>query len=117
MSYSALKRMLGETSLERKCRFLLGAAVLLLVSLSFWLYAWQTEQLAFDQIVNSGRLLLDPLVARMHLEQGRPDKPDVRKSMEEFQGDWDQHWSDEFGNYRYFVLKNNALKPQNKPSG
>ena len=29
MSYRAFKRLLGETSLERKCRFLLGGFILL----------------------------------------------------------------------------------------
>ena len=43
MSFRAFKRLIGETSLERKCRLLLGLAVVVLVSLSFWLYAWQTE--------------------------------------------------------------------------
>jgi hypothetical protein len=47
MSYRAFKRLLGETSLERKCRFLLGAGILLLITLSFWVYARQTETLAY----------------------------------------------------------------------
>ena len=32
MSYRAFKRLLGETSLERKCRFLFGAGTLLLIT-------------------------------------------------------------------------------------
>ena len=44
MSYRAFKRLLGETSLERKCRWLLGAGVLLLMTGSFWVYARQTER-------------------------------------------------------------------------
>ena len=51
MSYLAFKLLLGETSLERKCRFLFGAGVVVLITLSFWLYAYQTEHLAFDQAV------------------------------------------------------------------
>jgi hypothetical protein len=35
MSYRTFKRLLGETSLERKCRFLFGGGLLLLVSGSF----------------------------------------------------------------------------------
>jgi signal transduction histidine kinase len=45
MSYRAIKRLLGETSLERKCRFLFGAATLLLISGSLGWYAWNTEDL------------------------------------------------------------------------
>jgi signal transduction histidine kinase len=50
MSYRAFKRLLGETNLERKCRFLFGAFILLLITGSFWLYARQTEGLAYEQI-------------------------------------------------------------------
>src|SRR5437870_4520099 len=68
MSYRAFKHLLGETSLERKCRFLFGAAIILLITLSFWLYAYQTEGLAFDQAVNSCRLLVNPSLAHSHLK-------------------------------------------------
>ena len=56
MSYRAFKRLLGETSLERKCRFLLGAGILLLITASFWLYAYQTEHLAYDQTTTTCRV-------------------------------------------------------------
>src|SRR5437764_626826 len=68
MSYRAFKRLLGETSLERKCRFLFGAAILILITLSFWLYARQTEDLAYDQAVNSCRLVVNPSLAHSHLK-------------------------------------------------
>ena len=49
MSYKTLKRMLGETSLERKCRFLFGSGLLVLITCSFGLYAWQTRKLVDEQ--------------------------------------------------------------------
>ena len=55
MSYRAFKRLLGETSLERKCRWLLGAGVLILMTGSFWVYARQTEGLAYEQLDTTGR--------------------------------------------------------------
>src|SRR4051794_12017913 len=64
MSYRAFKRLLGETSLERKCRFLFGGFILLLITASFWLYARQTEYLAYDQIPPTCRLLVNQIVAR-----------------------------------------------------
>jgi len=67
MSYRAFKRLLGETSLERKCRFLFGAGIFFLVTLSFLLYASQTEHLASDQAVNTCRLLVFPILAQHHL--------------------------------------------------
>src|SRR3989441_779484 len=68
MSYRALKRLLGETSLERKCRFLFGAFILLLITGSFWLYGHQTEDLAYEQITTTCRLLVNPIVQRKHAE-------------------------------------------------
>src|SRR5260221_7952228 len=58
MSYRGFKRLLGETSLERKCRFLFGAATLLLIAGSFWWYAWSTEDVAYDQAKAMGRILV-----------------------------------------------------------
>src|SRR5260370_15095252 len=68
MSYRAFKRLLGETSLERKCRFLFGAGILLLITLSFWIYAYQTEHLAYDQTKTTGRTLVNPIIERYHLD-------------------------------------------------
>ncbi|HEV3202916.1 MAG TPA: ATP-binding protein [Gemmataceae bacterium] len=69
MSYRAFKRLLGETSLERKCRFLFGAGILLLITGSFWLYAYLTEQLAYKQASPLGRLLVNWLITKQHLEK------------------------------------------------
>ncbi len=76
MSYRAFKRLMGETSLERKCRFLFGTGVIVLITVSFWLYAYQTELLAYDQAVTTCRLLVgptfyqhhDPLIKKEHQE-------------------------------------------------
>jgi signal transduction histidine kinase len=67
MSYRAFKRLLGETSLERKCRWLLGAGVLLLMTGSFWVYAQQTESLAYEQLDTTGRALIGPLLSKEHV--------------------------------------------------
>ncbi len=82
MSYRAFKRLLGETSLERKCRFLFGSGVVLLIWLSFWLYASQTEHLAYDQAVADCRLLVAPSLVQHHLlkrDKLDKDKSDRRK--------------------------------------
>lgn len=82
MSYRAFKRLLGETSLERKCRFLFGAGVLLLITLSFWLYAWQTEDLAYEQLAMTCRVLVDPILKQHILttqprDKNKPAVPDI----------------------------------------
>src|SRR5688500_16547355 len=66
MSYRAFKRLLGETSLERKCRFLFGSGVVALITLSFWLYSYQTEHLLYDQAVTTCRMLVAPIFYQHH---------------------------------------------------
>ncbi len=112
MSYRAFKRLLGETSLERKCRFLLGAGILLLITLSFWVYARQTESLAYDQTANTGRLLIAPIVARYHVKDD-----DARKSMELFQIPAKNAEAADIGDYKYKLIKPKAKKAENKPEG
>jgi signal transduction histidine kinase len=68
MSYRAFKHLLGETSLERKCRFLFGAGTLVLITASFWLYAYQTEHLAYDQTAPMGRLLVNWQMSKQHVD-------------------------------------------------
>ncbi|MDY3558563.1 ATP-binding protein [Gemmata sp. JC673] len=111
MSYKAFKRLVGETSLERKCRWLLGAGVLVLMTGSFWVYSKQTEDLASEQLETTGRALLAPSVARMHV------KGDVLKAVDEFQhlaeGDW--HWPQTLRGYNVRLLKPKALDDADKP--
>jgi len=69
MSYRSIKRVLGETSLERKCRFLFGACLLLLITASFWSYSYLTEKLVEEQNPIKGRLLVDQVMLAMHWEE------------------------------------------------
>ena len=66
MSYRAFKRLLGETSLERKCRFLFGAGTLLLITTIFWWYARRTEALAYEQTATTCRLLTYHILRQAH---------------------------------------------------
>jgi signal transduction histidine kinase len=111
MSLRAFKRLFGETSLERKTRLLLGGGILALTSLSFWLYARQTEQLAFDQLTNQGRLLVQPSLAELHLQS------QARGAMKEFNTQWEKNWLREENNYNQDVLKINARNPRQRPNG
>jgi signal transduction histidine kinase len=98
MSYRAFKRLLGETSLERKCRWLLGAGVLLLMTGSFWVYARQTEDLAYEQLESTGRALLPSIVAWLHVEG------DLRKAVDEFQQSAEGHWPSTLKDYKFEVI-------------
>ncbi|MEZ6073286.1 MAG: hypothetical protein R3C10_24195 [Pirellulales bacterium] len=68
MSYRTFKHLLGETSLERKCRFLFGACLLLLITGSFWLYGKRTENLVYEQSAAEGRLAVSVMIRDMHYE-------------------------------------------------
>ena len=107
MSYRAFKRLIGETNLERKCRWLLGVGTLLLMSVSFVVYARQTEDLAFDQLTHTGRTLVSPIVARLHVA---PD-PDMRKGMIEFQALAEQALPENLKGYQYKLIVPDATSP------
>lgn len=88
MSYRSFKRVIGETSLERKCRFLFGACLLVLITASFFLYGQQTEKLVDSQNEVRGRLLVDTSVALLHwekFEKSDESKPWVRSLSESLQ--------------------------------
>ena len=66
MSYRSFKHLLGETSLERKCRFIFGLGILVLVSASFFWYGQKTESLVRKQTTQTARLLVGPTLLNMH---------------------------------------------------
>jgi signal transduction histidine kinase len=122
MSYRGFKRLLGETSLERKCRFLFGAATLLLITGSFWWYARQTEDLAYDQIIISGRLLVKPVLTKLHENLSRPDADgkdaqppqdwqQVHKALDGFA----EGAESEKLQYEYRLIKPAAQRRENQP--
>ncbi len=73
MSYQSIKRVLGESSLERKCLFLFGVAHLLLIAASFWWVAARTEEVVFRQNRTTGRLLVDQIMLFEHWENFETD--------------------------------------------
>ena len=74
MSYRSIKRVLGETSLERKCRFLFGACLLLLITGSFWCYGDQTEEIVNEQNRKTGHLLVDQDMQVRHWQRRGPKR-------------------------------------------
>lgn len=66
-SYRTFKKLVGETSLERKFRFLFGIALLLLISTSFWWYASLTSSMVESQQVEAARLMVPRFLQQLHL--------------------------------------------------
>ncbi len=70
MSYRTFKHLLGETSLERKCRFIFGGGILVLVTTSFYWYGQKTEKLVIGQTTQTARRLVNPTVVDKHYKSG-----------------------------------------------
>jgi two-component system sensor histidine kinase BarA len=66
VSYRSFKHLLGETSLERKCRFIFGLGILVLVSGSFFWYGQKTESLVRKQTTQTARMLVNPTLLNIH---------------------------------------------------
>lgn len=90
MSYRNIKRLLGETSLERKCRLLFGGGLLLLISGSFWIYARQTQKLVFAQNVELARSLVASVIIERHassFEREYGEKPNIELMSQDLKPD------------------------------
>ncbi len=66
MSDRVFKHLLGETELERKCRFAFGMIILILVSGSFFWYGQKTESLVRKQTTQTARMLVGPTLLNIH---------------------------------------------------
>jgi signal transduction histidine kinase len=66
VSYRSFKHLLGETSLERKCRFIFGAGILVLVTISFYWYGQKAESLVVAQTTQTARMLVNPTLMVLH---------------------------------------------------
>ncbi len=69
MSYRSFKHLLGETSLERKCRFIFGLGILVLVSGSFFWYGQKTENLVLNQTTQMARLIVPEALYHLHVKE------------------------------------------------
>jgi len=73
MSYNSFKRVLGETSLERKCRILFGVCLGVMITGSFWWYGSRTEELVYAQSRSNGRYLVDAVMLQRHWRKEKQD--------------------------------------------
>ena len=101
MSYRSVKRVLGETNLEWKCRILFGVSLLLLITAAFW-YA---QQIAVDLVRQrtrkTGRDHVDLRLLQYHYEIWEKN-PDMKQLLQEMNRDL------QIQNYKTVIL---ALDP------
>ena len=87
MSYRSIKRLLGETSLERKCRFLFGGGLFILITGSFYVYAQLTSDLVYRPYHDTARQLVSPILLEEHwtkLETSSDFEPVIKKLSDSF---------------------------------
>jgi len=70
MSYRTFKRTLGETNLERKCRWLFGSCLMVLISTSFWVYSTQSDKIVYQRV---GAELVNRALFELHFNKQEPD--------------------------------------------
>jgi len=115
MSYRTFKRLMGETSLERKCRFLFGGGLLILITGSFYFYGQRTARLVDEQNKITGRLMVMPIILKRHWEWSEKGKIDpdfihvIEKMSKELQ-------PVDLAEYRWDLLKSTSGDPQMSPS-
>jgi signal transduction histidine kinase len=110
MSYRAYKKLFGETALELKSRLALAIGVPLLLGVSFYVYARQTEGLAYDQLTHTGRTLVAPILTRVHV------RGELRAGLDEFQRQAEQTWPDRLKGYQYQILSPDPRTPERQPT-
>jgi signal transduction histidine kinase len=117
--YRSVKRLIGETHLERKFRSVFGAFVAVLLTGSFYLYHLQTERLAYGQIQTTCRVLVNDIIERQLATICRPgeagpirdeEKNQLIRNMDEFYENWRHGFS-----YKHYIFKPNATRQQDIP--
>jgi hypothetical protein len=83
VSYRTFKHLLGETSLERKCRFIFGGGLFVLVSISFSWYGHKTEALVAGQTLGNARRLAPEILLKFHAQDASAVNQETAKQLEE----------------------------------
>ncbi len=112
MSYRTFKRLLGETSLERKCRFLFGGGLMLLITGSFYFYGRLTAGLVYEQNITTGRMLIRPIIFKEHwikLESNQDFVPNIIKMDKELS-------PADLKDYTWKLLPASTNDPDKRPS-
>ena len=119
ISYRALKKLIGESSLERKCRFLFGFALLFLITASFWLYASRTRRLIEYQQLLRAQDMVSRVLPLVHYPKlitatvnAEPTSPvTVENKVTEYNGDGPQVSSSHSGSAHKNASGESTLPP------
>jgi signal transduction histidine kinase len=123
MSYRSIKRVLGETSLERKCRLLFGACLLVLITGTFWWVENIAGKLVMISTQKQASDLVGVILIKLHSvtfetrpNLDDPDKKEAREWLSEIIADFEE--SENYShrvvslNPNYWIRHINAQPPQ-----
>ncbi len=113
MSYRTFKHLLGETSLERKCRFIFGGGILVLVTTSFYWYGQKTEKLVIGQTTQTARQLVNPTVADNHYKSKDYVNPDTARMFDQLSRSF--KGTDDVPSFEGYIL--NPYRPDKDAKG
>ncbi|MEM8678583.1 MAG: HAMP domain-containing sensor histidine kinase [Planctomycetota bacterium] len=89
MSYRTFKRVLGETSLERKCRFLFGTSLFFLIFGGFWWYSQKINGLYAETVRSNCRFLVETVWLKLHWSVDTEDSKFAPLVEEQIEGSGD----------------------------
>jgi hypothetical protein len=92
MASRSLNRVLGETSLERKCRFLFGLCMTVLIAASFLWYGRRTDKMVYDANLQVGRIQVGAALNETHLTNLDPDWKQIGAGYAIVEGTLDQEY-------------------------
>jgi signal transduction histidine kinase len=104
MAHRSIKRVLGETSLQRKCLALFIVFMTLLVFGSFYSVERIAEKLVTETAIRKGRDLVDAALLRYHWEEAWENDPQVKQLVKELTRDLE---TQEYGR-RFLALEETA---------
>lgn len=97
MSYRSLKRLFGETSLERKFRLLLGSSLMILISGSFYWYAQRNLKVIELQYRQRSQLLIAQNLQQIHWVHWNPGNSKDESEIQSLSSDLKPKELREFG--------------------
>ena len=87
MSYRSVKKILGENSLERKCRILFGVSMLLLIGSSFFAVSQISEELVYDATRRVANKSIATEFMRVHMVERQGGADDMFRELSAYLGD------------------------------
>ena len=115
MSYRSLKRLFGETSLERKCRFLLGSSLIILISGSFYWYSQRNLTVIEAQYRQRAQLLISQNLQTTHWLESTSNDPEMEALIKTLATDLKPSDLREY-NWKFIAARSDQASAEDRPS-